>query len=260
MIRARHVAACALAPVLVSLLFHLASAGPKGPAPKAPPPPDAAGPPTTLKSAATIVRVRIDVTPGGAAITHDLVFPKDALATAAAGEPTLFVAFTAQARPLAIEATKHALDASGALVEAGATKLEIIDVNQRPKTAALLLGPAQQSGHVVRLPRDGAPFGLRLRSAIATHEIEAPTKTVSILARLGVRDAAPMPLERIEIGARMGASLRGARATFCGKGADPRPLTVIFPGYPSSPADAGTIVPTAAVRTAEDDLCVDVLL
>ncbi|MBI2393550.1 MAG: hypothetical protein HYV09_28480 [Deltaproteobacteria bacterium] len=250
----------AIAPVVAlsvtAASLHLLAA-PSKPA-KTPPGPDAAGPPTTLKTPARVTRVRIDVSPGGAAITHEVIFGKDALAVSGAGDPTLFVAFTAQARPLAIEATRHALGATGALVEAGATKVEIIDVFVRPKTAAVVLGPPAQAGHVLRLPRDGAPFGLRLRSAIATHELASPTRTVSILARLGVRGLGPMPVEAIEIGAMLGATIRGARATYCGPGADPRPLTVSFPGYPSSPA--GTIAPSTATRTNDDDLCVDVLI
>lgn len=235
----------------------IAAVVPAAPA-KAPPAPDAAGPPTTLSSIGRIARVRIDVSPGGASVLHDVVFPKDALTVAGAGEPTLFVAFTAQARPLAVEATRHAVDDKGGVVEAASTKLEVIDVAQRPKSAALLLGPAVQAGHVVRLPRDGAPFVLRLRSAIATQEIETPSRTVSIMARLGVRDRAPLPIERIEIGTTMGGTLRGARATLCGDGSDPRPLTVTFAGYAAS--DAGTIAPSTAKRTQADDLCVDVLL
>jgi hypothetical protein len=237
-------------------MVGIALAAPK-PAPKAPPPPDASGPPTAIKSGPRIARVRIEVTPGGAAITHDLVFAKDSLSVAAQGDPTLFVAFTAQSRPLAIEATKHALDGKGELVDTAPTKLEVIDVAVKPKTAALLLGPSAQAGHVVRLTRDGAAFGLRLRSAIPTQQIG---KSISLMARLGIRDQQPIPVESIEVGATLGASIRGARATFCGKGADPRPLTLSFVGYPSPPGDAGTIVPTTALRTAEDDLCVDVLL
>lgn len=240
----------------LATMAGIALAAPK-PGPKAPPPPDAAGPPTSIKSGPRIVRVRIEVTPGGASITHDLVFAKDALAVGAAGDPTLFVAFTAQSRPLAIEATKHALDAKGDLVVDASTKLEVIDVAVKPKSAALLLGPAVQAGHVVRLPRDGAPFGLRVRSAIPTQQIG---KSISLMARLGIRDEKPIPVESIEVGASLGATIRGARATFCGKGSDPRPLTLSFVGYPSPPGDAGTIVPTSAFRTAEDDLCVDVLL
>lgn len=235
--------------------LHLLAAPSKA---KAPPGPDAAGPPTSLKTPGRIARVRIDVSPGGAAITHEVIFGKDALAVSGVGDPTLFVAFTAQARPLAIEVTRHALDSSGALVEADAKKVEIIDVFVRPKTAAVVLGPPAQAGHVLRLPRDGAPFGLRLRSAIATHAVTSPTRSISVLARLGVRGLAPMPVESIEIGAILGATIRGARATFCGPGADSRPLTVSFPGYPSSPA--GTIAPSMANRTHDDDLCVDVLV
>jgi hypothetical protein len=230
-------------------------------APKAPPPPgpDAAGPPTTLKSVARIARVRVEVSPNGAAVLHELVFPKDALTVVGNGQPTIYVAFTAQQRPLAIEATRHALDTSGAIVEAGATKVEVVDVFVRPKTAALVLGPAAQAGHVIRLPRDGAPFALRLRSAIETHAIDQPTKSISLLARLGVRGMSAMPLDTIEIATLLGGTLRGARATFCGPGADPRPLTVTFPGYPSSSADAGTISPSSALRTPEDDLCLEIL-
>jgi hypothetical protein len=250
------VRALAVAVAVVATMGSIALAAPK-PGPKGPPPPDAAGPPTSLKSGPRIARVRVEVTPGGASIAHDLVFPKDAFAIGGAGEPTLFVAFTAQSRPLAIEATRHALDAKGEMVDAGATKLEVIDVAVKPKTAALLLGPAVQAGHVIRLPRDGAAFGLRVRSAIPTQEIG---KSISLMARLGIRDQKPMPLESIEVGAALGATIRGARAVFCGKGADPRPLTLAFVGYPSPSGDAGTIVPTAAVRTAEDDLCLDVLL
>ncbi len=228
--------------------------------PKAPPGPDAAGPQTTLQAVARIARVRVDVSPNGAAVLHELVFAKDALKVAAAGDPTIYVAFTAQQRPLAIEATRHALDSTGAVVEAGAAKVEVIDVFVRPKSAALVLGPAAQAGHVLRLPRDGAPFGLRLRSAIEIQPMEQPTRSISLLARLGVRGMGAMPLDAIEVATILGGTLRGARATFCGAGADPRPLTVSFPGYPSSPADSGTISPTAALRTPDDDLCLDILL
>lgn len=251
----------AIVPVvaIVSSAAVLARVG-AAPTKPAPPGPDAAGPPTTLASAASVARVRVDVSPGGAAVQHDVVFPKDALNVVGKGDPTLFVAFTAQQRPLAIEATKHALDSSGALVEAGATKLEVIDVFTRPKTAALLLGPVTQAGHVVRLPRDGAPFGLRVRTAIATHELTNPTRSILVMARLGVRGAAPLPLARIEVAAILGGTLRGARATFCGPASDQRPLTLTFPDYPSSPADAGTISPSLAKRSADDDLCLEILL
>lgn len=253
----KRVLVVAAAIVATSVAFMFATAAPKKPLP---PGPDAAGPPTTLKSVARITRVRVEVSPNGAAVQHDLVFPKDALAVIGAGQPTIYVAFTAQQRPLAIEATRHALDASGAIVEAGATKLEVIDVFVRPKSAAVVLGPSAQAGHVVRLPKDVAPFGLRLRSAIETQSIDNPTKSIQLLARLGVRGMAPMPVDAIEIGAILGGTLRGARATYCGQGADPRPLTVTFLGYPSSSADAGTISPTAALRTSDDDLCLEVLL
>jgi hypothetical protein len=226
----------------------------------APPAPDAAGPPTTLASVGRVARVRVDVSPGGAAVQHDVVFAKDALTVVGNGQPTLFVAFTAQQRPLAIEATRYALAANGAFVEATATKVEVIDVFSRPKTAALLLGPTTQAGHVIRLPRDGAPFGLRLRSAIATHELASPSRSIVLMARLGVRGASPMPVDAIEVAAILGGTLRGARALFCGPAADPRPLTLSFPDYPLPPADAGTISPTTAKRSNDDDLCLDVLL
>lgn len=245
---------------IASTAIVLARVGAAPPKKPAPPAPDAAGPPTTLASVGRVARVRVDVSPGGAAVQHDVVFPKDALTVASNGQPTLFVAFTAQLRPLAIEATRHALDAKGALVESDGTKLEVIDVFARPKTAAQLLGPTTHAGHVVRLPRDGAPFGLRLRSAIATTELATPTRSINVMARLGVRGAAPLQLDAIEVAAILGATLRGARATFCGPSADPRPLTLSFPDYPSSPADAGTISPSSAKRSHDDDLCLEILL
>src|SRR5206468_2109213 len=115
------VIAVALLPALATIgtIAALPVAAPKvAPKQPKPPAPDAAGPPTSIKNGARITRVRVEVTPGGASIAHDLAFPKDALAITGSGEPTLFVTFTAQSRPLAIEATKHALDANGALVEA----------------------------------------------------------------------------------------------------------------------------------------------
>jgi hypothetical protein len=236
----------------------LSFAAPKPPA--QPPGPDAAGPPTSLKSVARIARVRVEVSPNGAAVQHDLVFAKDALNVIGNGQPTIYVAFTAQQRPLAIEATRHALDASGAIVDGGSTKLEVIDVFTKPKTSALVLGPATQAGHVVRLPRDGAPFGLRLRSAIETRPIDGASKTIQLMARLGVRGMQPMTVDAIEVTTTLGGTIRGARATFCGNGADPRPLTLSFPGYPSSPSDAGTISPSSATRTVDDDLCLEILI
>jgi len=218
--------------------------------------PDAAGPPTQLKSTPTLKRIRFEVSPGGAAVTHDLAFAKGALAVGGAGDPTVFVAFTAQARPLAIEATRHTLDDAGRLVDAGATSVVIIDLSVRPATAALVLGPANGAGHVIRLPKGDAPFGLRIRSAIPT---TTGAKEISLLARLGVRDGVAIPLERIEIAALLGSGLRGARAVLCGPSADTRPLTVVFPAYPST-QDAGTTAPTAIKRHPDDDLCVEVLI
>lgn len=240
--------------IAASALFRagLGLAAPK--APPKPPAPDAAGPPTTLAATPTVSRVRVEISPGGASVLHELTFPEHALTTVGAGEPTLFVAFSAQLRPLAVEATKHAL-AADQLVEPGA-KLELVDVPLRPKTAALLLGPPLQSGHVLRLPKDPQRFGVRLRSAVG---LPPDQRTVSLLLRLGVRDGAPLPLGRIEVAGILGAKVRGARATLCGPGSDDRPLYIHFPGYPASP-DAGTIDPGAATRTKTDDLCLDVLI
>ncbi len=253
----------ALACVVTAASFHLLTRSHAAPA-KGPPPPDAAGPPTSWKSTPHIARVRVDVTPGGASVLHEVVFPKDALAVLGAGEPTLFVAFTAQARPLAVEATRYVLGVGDAADETTTKRLEVIDVPRRPKTAASLLGPGAQSGHVIRLPRDASPFVVRVRSAIATHEIENPTRMVTVMARLGVRDGAPMSIGVIEVGAMLGASIRGARAALCGPGADPRPLTVAFPGYPAADpskiVDAGTVSPSLVNRATNDDLCIDVLL
>src|SRR5207248_3982039 len=100
-----------------------------------------------------------------------LIFPKGALGvvgSASAGPASIFLAFTAQARPMAVDVTKHALDASEAIVEPGATTLEVIDVFTKPATAAVVLGPPKGAGHVVKVPRTDAPFALRIRSAIAT--------------------------------------------------------------------------------------------
>jgi hypothetical protein len=178
-----------------------------------------------------------------------------------AGDATLFVSFTAQARPLAIEATLHALDARRELVDDGAVKLVIHDVSAQPPTSALVLGAAKFAGHVLQLPATSlteAAFGIRIRSAIATSPAEG-TREVTVLARLGVRGAAPIVLERIEIVGALGIVVRGARAVLCGGAGDVRPLTVQFPGYPGSTVDAGTIAPATAVRGEGDDLCVSVM-
>ncbi len=242
--------------ILAARSFDRAMAAPK---PPPPPGPDAAGPPTGLKTVPTVRRVRFEVSPGGAAVTHDLAFAKGAITVGGPGDPTLFVAFTAQARPLAIEATRHALDDTGKLVDAGASPVVIIDLPVRPPTAAVVLGPSTGAGHVLRVPRGDAPFGLRIRSAIPTYAASG-AKELALLARLGVREGAAMPIERIEVAALLGSNLRGARAVLCGPSADPRPLTVVFPSYPSSSADAGTTSPDAAKRRPDDDLCVDVLI
>ncbi|MFI5300738.1 MAG: hypothetical protein ACHREM_21865 [Polyangiales bacterium] len=219
-------------------------------------------PSTSLSSTPTLARVSFEVTPGGAAITHDLVFPADSLHVAsktdAASEATIFVAFTAQSRPLAIEATLHSLDASRALVEAGATKLAIDDVNQRPSTAALVLGAEKSSGHSIRVPHVDGAFGVRLRSAIATYPVEGAGE-VPLIARLGVRNGAPIVIERIEVVGTRGVTIRGARAWLCGGKGDDTPLTLVFPGYPPSTTDAGTVPPASVTRGEGDDLCVNVL-
>lgn len=224
------------------------------------PPPisvDAAGPSTQLKSAPRLTRVRFEVAPSAAVIVHELVFPKGALSVAgpaSAGDASIFVAFTAQARPMAIEATKHALDDTGKLLEAGSA-LPIADVFVRPANAAIVLGSSKFAGHVVKIPRGDAPFGLRIRSAIATDVLPTATE-VSLMARLGVRDGAPIAIDRIEVVGVMGTVIRGARAALCGPSADPSPLLVEFPGYPPSPLDAGAMPLASAKRKPDDDLCV----
>jgi hypothetical protein len=250
----------AAALLLVLALAHGWGAGPASAAPAKPPSPpqgpDAAGPPTTLKAVPALKRVRIEVSPGGAAVTHDLVFAKNAVLVSGPGEPTLFFAFTAQARPLAVEATRHALDDQGRPEGAG-TPMTIIDAAVRPPSAALVIGPGNGAGHVVRLPKGDAAFGLRFRSAIPT---AAGLKELPVLARLGVRDGQPLPLERVEVSALLGLTLRGARAVLCGPSADGRPMTLVFPAYPASSSDAGTIAPSALKRAPSDDLCVDILI
>ena len=223
---------------------------------------DAGGPATQIKSAPRITRVRFEIAPGAALVLHELVFPSGALNVAgppSAGPGSLFVAFTAQARPMAIEATRHPLDTKGALVDAGATRLDVVDVFVHPTMAALLLGAPKSAGHVVKVPRDDAAFGLRLRSAIALSSGAAP-KTVSLMARLGIRDAKPLLLERVEVVGVQGLTVRGARASLCGTGADPTPIVVEFPGFPPSPLDAGAAAASTLTRLATDDLCVDVQL
>ncbi len=198
--------------------------------------------------AARIRRVRFDLTPGGAAISHEIVFPKRALTSllpavpaggAGSAEATLFVAFTAQARPLAFEAVRVPLDADDRPIEAAALPLKVDHVVVRPTGAPALLGNPRAAGHVLHVPRGDDAFVLRLRSAIA---VEPGHKTVSVLARLGMRDGGYLPLGRVEVAASLGTKLRGARATLCGGAADPAPIALSFPDYPAAPgaaADAG---------------------
>lgn len=223
---------------------------------------DANGPATQLKATPRLARVRFEIAPGAAVVTHDLVFPKGALAVAgptSAGPGSIFVAFTAQARPLAMEASKHALDASGAIVESGATSLEVADVFVKPASAALVLGPPKGAGHVVKVPRTDAPFAVRIRSAIALTEGAAP-KSASLMARLGVRDGSAIALDRIEVVGTNGLTVAGARAMLCGPDSDSTPLLVEFPGFPPSPTDAGAASPPNVPRKATDDLCVEIVL
>lgn len=228
---------------------------------------DAAPLPPAKPLAARIHRVRFDLTPGGAAITHEIVFPKGTLTSLLpAGAPgstegTLFVAFTAQARPLAFEATRIPLDADGRPIDAAALPLKVDHVVVRPATAPALLGNPHAAGHVLHLSREADAFVLRLRSAIA---VEPGHKTVSLLARLGMRDAGYIPLGRVEIAATLGTRLRGARATLCGPAADPTPISLRFPDYPApagadAGADANAAVrePSLIPRHLDDDLCVE---
>jgi hypothetical protein len=212
-----------------------------------------------------IHRVRFDLTPGGAAVTHEIVFPKGALTSllppGAAGslEGTLFVAFTAQARPLAFEATRIPLDGDGRPIDAAAQPLKVDHVVVRPATAPALLGNPHAAGHVLHLPRGADAFVLRLRSAIA---VEPGHKTVTLLARLGMRDAGYLPLGRVEVTATLGTRLRGARATLCGLAADPTPISLSFPDYPAAMdagVDANATVrdPSLITRHLDDDLCVE---
>ena len=222
---------------------------------------DAGGPVTQIAVTPRVQRVLFEVAPGGAVVTHDLLFAKGALTVAGAatsGEASLFVAFTAQARPLAVEAKRYALDDAGKLVESSAAPLPIADVVARPANAALILGGASTAGHVIKLPRGDAPFLLRVRSAIPL-ELSAGAKDVDLMARLGVRQGASLPLDRIEVVGTLGVTIRGALARLCGPNADPTPLVVEFPGYPPTPTDAGAAPVSSIPRAADDDLCVRVL-
>ncbi len=261
-LRARVLATSGGAIAATLAVAALTSAAP----PKKPPPdavaPDAAGPNTQLKSIPRLARVHFDVSPGGAVVIHDLVFPKGALAVAgpaSGGDGSIFVGYTAQARPMAVEATRHALDDKGALVEAGATKLTILDVYVKPTSAALVLGAGKTAGHVIRLPRGEAPFALRIRTAISVENLGG-AKQISLLARLGVRDGAAIPLDRIEVTGILGTTVRGAKANLCGPSADATPLMVEFPGFPATPTDAGAVPAATVTRLASDDLCIDVLI
>ena len=253
------VAGSAFACAATRALGEAYGAGEKKPAVAAGP--DANGPATFLKVAPRLVRVRFEVAKGGAIVLHDLVFPKGAVAVAGpknAGDASIFLAFTAQARPMAIEAIELAVDDAGKIIEAtSAPKLPIVDVFVKPTNAVLVLGPAKGAGHVVKVPRGDAAFALRVRTAIAL-EGDGSAKEVSLMARLGVRDVAAIPLERIEVVGTLGLTVRGARATLCGPSSDPTPLLVEFPGFPASPQDAGALSPSLVKRSASDDLCVDV--
>ena len=207
--------------------------------------------------AARVRRVRFELTPGGAAVTHEIVLPKGALTAllpAGVGEGALFVSFTAQLRPLAFEATRVPLDADGRTIEAAALPLRVEHLVVRPATAPTLLGLGHAAGHLLHLPRGDEPILLRLRSAIA---VEPGHKTVELLARLGMRDGGYLPLDRIEVGAALGTTLRGARATLCGPRSDPRPLALVFHGYPTPRPDASIVEPSKATRRSDDDLCLE---
>jgi hypothetical protein len=253
------VAGGAMACAALLALGEASGAGGKKPA--APAGPDANGPTTFLKAAPRLVRVRFEVAKGGAIVLHDLVFPKGAMAVAgptSSGDGSIFLAFTAQARPMAIEAIALAVDDTGKIVEAtSAAKLPIVDVFVKPANAVLVLGPPKGAGHVVKVPRTDGAFALRVRTAIAL-EGDGTAKDVTLMARLGVRELAPIALDRIEVVGTLGLAVRGARATLCGPSSDPTPLLVEFPGFPASPQDAGAIPPASAKRSSTDDLCVDV--
>ena len=254
------VAGGAIACAATLSLGEARGAGAKKPA--APAGPDANGPATFLKATPRLSRVRFEVAKGAAIVLHEFVFPKGSLAVAGpktAGDASLFLAFTAQARPMAIEAIVLAVDDTGKIVEPPSppTKLPIVDVFVKPPNAVLVLGPAKGAGHVIKVPRNEGTFALRVRTAIAL-EGDGTAKDVSLMARLGIRELAPIALDRIEVAGTLGVSVRGARATLCGPSSDGTPLLVEFPGFPASPQDAGAIPPSTAKRSATDDLCVDI--
>ncbi|MEO7095084.1 MAG: hypothetical protein ABI175_17625, partial [Polyangiales bacterium] len=123
---------CGGALACAALLGLGEASGAGGKKPATPAGPDANGPTTFLKASPRLVRVRFEVAKGGAIIVHDLVFPKGSVAVAgpaSSGDGSLFLAFTAQARPMAIEAIALAVDDTGKIIEAtSATKLPIVDV------------------------------------------------------------------------------------------------------------------------------------
>jgi hypothetical protein len=210
--------------------------------------------PTTLAATPTIERVAIDVVPGAVSVLHEIRFPAGALSVKGS-EATLFYAFPAQERPLAIEVTTRAA--------AGATAPKVLSQNEfpnRPPEAAMLIGPEVQAGFLLHLAATQSPFLLAISHAIMTPSTPLRMSEVDVMIRLGSRVSGAMPLENIEVTASHGFVLRGALAYFCGQDdAHRTPLRVQFPGYPA-PSSSAVIDPLTAPRTPTDDLCLKVLV
>jgi hypothetical protein len=99
--------------------------------------------PTTLAAAPTIERVAVDVVPGAVSVLHEIRFPAGALSVKGP-EATLFYAFPAQQRPLAIEVTTRAAGSVSA-----PKVLSQSESPNRPPEAAMLLGPPEQAGFLL---------------------------------------------------------------------------------------------------------------
>jgi hypothetical protein len=133
---------------------------------------------------------------------------------------------------------------------------------RRDAASAVLLGPPQMAGVVVRVRES------QLRRVFATAD-EALVRVRSLLrppgvdgagardvvVRLGVAEGRPLTLARVEVASlEPQEPVARAEAVLCGADADPWPLAVAVEGR--APAASRAIAPADAVRHADDDLCI----
>jgi hypothetical protein len=211
-------------------------------------------------------RVRVEAAPDRVVVVEDVVLPKGDWES---GGLDLYVAFGSPGTPIAIDA-RLIVPSPGGLdsrPEEAGDPVTLEHAARRTAGAQALLGRPQMAGVVARVKEtqlrrayaSGEVAVLRLRSLLMAPAADA-TGARDVVVRLGAVAGLPLTLGRIQVGSLEAQPwITRAEASLCGPDAAAWPLTVTVIGRVSGAAKVParpTIAPEAAVRHANDDLCI----